>query len=221
MLSAKRLERIFGCPCGWRGRPGQCAAFRPVAVTFSGDRRIWRDADGLAVVLAGAAAGYGGDRRRPVTGVAVRGSRRVRRARVRRTRRSCRPATARPRVNPGRLWRITLAAHSLSICSRPSLLFTARPSGPARRRCALDDREENSHNIDMWAVGSAGGASAAATRASRISPRSSGWSGRRRCPTHRRRHERCPVHGAGSDRSFPGSRDRRRLGLRSERDGLG
>jgi hypothetical protein len=29
------------------------------------------------------------------------------------------------------------------------------------------------------------GASAAATRASRISPRSSGWSGRRRCPTHR------------------------------------
>ena len=29
MLSAERLERIFGCPCGWRGRHGQCAAFRP------------------------------------------------------------------------------------------------------------------------------------------------------------------------------------------------
>jgi len=29
------------------------------------------------VVLAGAAAGYGGDRRRPVTGDAVRGSRRA------------------------------------------------------------------------------------------------------------------------------------------------
>jgi hypothetical protein len=29
------------------------------------------------VVLAGAAAGYGGDRRRPVTGGAVRGSRRA------------------------------------------------------------------------------------------------------------------------------------------------
>ena len=29
ILSAERLERIFGCPCGWRGRPGQCAAFRP------------------------------------------------------------------------------------------------------------------------------------------------------------------------------------------------
>ena len=26
---AERVERIFGCPCGWRGRPGQCAAFRP------------------------------------------------------------------------------------------------------------------------------------------------------------------------------------------------
>jgi hypothetical protein len=25
---AERLERIFGCPCGWRGWPGQCAAFR-------------------------------------------------------------------------------------------------------------------------------------------------------------------------------------------------
>src|SRR3974390_1180868 len=26
---AERLARIFGCPCGWRGRRGQCAAFRP------------------------------------------------------------------------------------------------------------------------------------------------------------------------------------------------
>jgi hypothetical protein len=34
-----------------------------VAVTHSsGDRRTWRDVIGLAVVLAGAAAGYGGDR---------------------------------------------------------------------------------------------------------------------------------------------------------------
>jgi hypothetical protein len=28
---AERLERIFGCPCAWRGRPGQCAAVRPCA----------------------------------------------------------------------------------------------------------------------------------------------------------------------------------------------
>jgi hypothetical protein len=34
MLSAERLERIFGCPCGWRGRHGQCAAFRPGELTF-------------------------------------------------------------------------------------------------------------------------------------------------------------------------------------------
>ena len=43
-----------------------------------------------------------------------------------------------PRVNPGRLWRVTLAALSLSAvracprCSRPG------PSGPACRRCALE-----------------------------------------------------------------------------------
>jgi hypothetical protein len=36
---------------------------------LSGDRRTIGDADGLVVVLASAAAGYGGDRRRPVTGV--------------------------------------------------------------------------------------------------------------------------------------------------------
>ena len=42
-----------------------------------GGRRTWRESDGLAVVLGGAAAGYGGDRRRPVTGGAVRGSRRA------------------------------------------------------------------------------------------------------------------------------------------------
>ena len=35
------------------------------------------DADRLIVVLAGAAAGYGGDRGRPVIGGAVRGSRRA------------------------------------------------------------------------------------------------------------------------------------------------
>ena len=67
---------------------------------------------GLAVVLAGAAAGYGGDRRRPVTGGAVRGSRRAVGLASEGRGESCRPATARPRVNPGRLRRVTLAALS-------------------------------------------------------------------------------------------------------------
>ncbi len=49
MLSVKRLERIFGCPCGWRGRHGQCAAFRPRTCDLSpGDRRTWRATTGLA-----------------------------------------------------------------------------------------------------------------------------------------------------------------------------
>jgi integrase len=50
MLSAERLERIFGCPCGWRGRPGQCAAFRAGGCGLShGDRRTRRERDGLAL----------------------------------------------------------------------------------------------------------------------------------------------------------------------------
>jgi hypothetical protein len=50
----------------------------------------------LAVVLAGAAAGYGGDRRWPVTGGAVRGSRRAVGLASEGRGESCRPATARP-----------------------------------------------------------------------------------------------------------------------------
>ena len=107
-----------------------------------GSRRTWREHVGLAVVLAGAAAGYGGDRRRPVTGAAVRGSSPCRRACVRRTRRKLPPRNGGTRVNPGRLRRVTLAAPSLSTararprCSRPG------PSGPARRRCALEAVEK-------------------------------------------------------------------------------
>jgi hypothetical protein len=70
-----------------------------------------------------------------------------RRACVRRTRRSCRPAAARPRVNRGRLRRVTLAvlsrwaARVRPRCSRPG------PSGPARRRCALEAlRRESCHS---------------------------------------------------------------------------
>jgi hypothetical protein len=62
---------------------------------------------------------------------------------------------------------------------------------------------------------------ASATRGGRIAPRWCGWCCRRRSPTRRRQHGRCPIRGAGSDRSFPGSRDRRCLGLRSARNGPG
>ena len=44
---------------------------------------------------------------------------------------NCRPATARPRVNPGRLRRITLAAHSLS--AAPARPRRSRPGRQARR----------------------------------------------------------------------------------------
>ena len=94
------------------------------------------------MVLAGAAAGYGGDRRRPVTEAAVRGSRRAVGLSSEGRGESCRPQRRDPRVNPGRLRRVTLAAHSLSTararpcCSRPG------PSGPARRRCALEAVEK-------------------------------------------------------------------------------
>ena len=84
-----------------------------------------------------------------------------RRARVRRTRRKLPPRNGEtpgepwpPTAgHPGRLRRVTLAAHPSAArarprCSRPG------PLGPARRRCALDDREENPHSIDMAAVGS-------------------------------------------------------------------
>ena len=68
-------------------------------------------------------AGHGG---------AERGSRRARRAAAQRRRV--------PRVNPSRLGRVTLAVPISTVARvRPSLI-TFRPSGPARRRCALDER---------------------------------------------------------------------------------
>jgi hypothetical protein len=86
-----------------RGVPPQCCGI------FSGSRCTWREVTAWPWCWR-AAAGYGGDRRRPVTGGCRARQPPRRRACVRRTRQSCRPATARPRVNPGRLRRVTLAA---------------------------------------------------------------------------------------------------------------
>jgi hypothetical protein len=119
---AERLERIFGCPFGWRGRPGQCAAFRPGELTF-------RPATGAPGAIpdgltSSRRAAPGTLRRGPVVaggGDAVRGSRRGRRARVRRTRRSCRPATARPPATSSASRRLIPAALQSPGCSRLQL----------------------------------------------------------------------------------------------------
>ena len=86
-----------------RSGPGDCD-------TLHGDRRSWRDADGLAVVLADAAAGYG--RGPQAAGHRGRRARQSPRRRLASEGRgdSCRPATARPRLNPGRPRRVTPAA---------------------------------------------------------------------------------------------------------------
>jgi hypothetical protein len=98
--------------------------------------------DGLAVVLAGAAAGYGGDRRRPVTGETVRGSSPRRRACVRRTRRKLPPRNGETQGEP----QPPTAGHpgvSFPLDLRaPLLLFRLGPLGPARRRCALEAVEK-------------------------------------------------------------------------------
>ena len=62
------------------------------------------------MVLAGAAAGYGGDRRRPVTGGAVRGSRRAVGLASEGRGEAAAPQRRDPRLNLGRLRRVTLAA---------------------------------------------------------------------------------------------------------------
>ena len=135
-------SRAAGCgaPLGWRD-PARTMRGVP-----AGDCDIFPDVpqerscvgDGLAVVLAGVAAGYGGDRRRPVTGGAVRGSRRAVGLASEGRGESCRPATARPRVNPSRLRRVTLAAHPSRLLAPVLAVHGLRPSGPARRRCALE-----------------------------------------------------------------------------------
>jgi hypothetical protein len=101
-----------------------------------GFRRARRVDVGLTVMLAGAAAGYGGNRVRPVSGGAVRGSRRAVGLASEGRGGSCRPATARPpgelrpptAGHPGRSFLST--ARARLCCSR---LWAVRPGAPEVR----------------------------------------------------------------------------------------
>ena len=91
ILSAERLERIFGCPCGWRGRPGQCAAFRSRLCDSSpGGRTPGARLDGRRCLQARHLGGMGGPHAAPYRG-AERGSSSGRRASARRARRKLPP----------------------------------------------------------------------------------------------------------------------------------
>ena len=111
--------------------PGGCDIFPAIGATR-------REDDGLAVALAGAAAGYGGTAGGRSPGRRARQLGAPQGLRPKGAAKAAAPPTASPRVNPGRLPRVTLAAHFLLDCPRPLLASTAGPSGPARRRCALE-----------------------------------------------------------------------------------
>jgi hypothetical protein len=137
MLAAERLEKIFGCPCGWRGRPGQCAAFRPGDCDIlPAIGRTWRAGpDGLPAAGARGTGRYGGDRTRPVTGEPGAAAAAPVGLPPGRPRAKLPPRNAESLGKPqpptaGHPGRITFPG-----CSRPSLAVHARPSGPARRRC--------------------------------------------------------------------------------------
>ena len=133
----ERLERIFGCPCGWRGRPGQCAAFRPRAGDLSGDSRNSRVPDSLVLAAGRSTGRYGGGTARGRSpGPPGAAARRARWASAHRARRKLPPANgAAPDLTPaayggssGRLSPIRL--------TRPLLAFTSqavRPGAPQVR----------------------------------------------------------------------------------------
>ena len=148
---AERLERIFGCPCGWRGRPGQCAAFRPADCDLSpGDRRTWRETTAPPARAAR-------DPRRVTAGRVLRRGAGHRRG-------GQRPATVRYRARgsgpgcphlrrespspPGRHGAARPARSRSPWCPAHPPRDRPEPVGLARRRCALDDREDNPHSLD-------------------------------------------------------------------------
>jgi hypothetical protein len=147
----KRVRALTTWPCVARsamrstidaggGRPAQCAAFRPADCDLSsGDRR-----GGVRVTAGPArAARHWALRRGPAAAgarAAVRGSRRVRRASVRRTR-----AKLPPQRRDSRQPQPPTTGHpGCSTFPRLPVLAlsaTPRPSGPARRRRALETVE--------------------------------------------------------------------------------
>ena len=157
-----RGSRVNGGPEGafrgaWMGStveaggadPDNARRSGPVAVTFAGDRRTRRERDGLAL-LAGAASGrYGGDRWRPVAGVAVRGSRRAVGLPS-----EGRGEAADPQRRDPRRTSAAIAGHPDRSpspgYSRPTSRSRSWPSGLARRRCALE-AVEKAHYI-RWVV---------------------------------------------------------------------
>ena len=121
----------------------------PLTVTFSGDG-VTRARVTAWSSRPGAVPGrYGGHRTRPVTGAAGRGSSARRRASARRARRKLPHRQRRaPALDPSRLRRATLGRSSLPGCRARSSRFTSRPSGLARRRCALEPVEKSCHNLE-------------------------------------------------------------------------
>ena len=104
------VRKDLRCPCGWRGRPGQCAAFRPGACDFPGVCATRARLTAWSSRPGAAPGRYGGYRTRPVTGATGRGSSARRGLPPKGRDESCRTAYGEPPgPDPGRLRRVTLA----------------------------------------------------------------------------------------------------------------
>jgi hypothetical protein len=153
----------------------------PATVTLSGgDRRTWREGDGRAVfagavpgVTAGTACGrYRGSRARQPP--------RPQGFRPKDASEAAAPRRRVPRVNLSRLHPVTLAA-SVPSAVRACLRATTRPSGPARRRRALEAVEKAHYIRRMVALReNPGGAGLGGLRLLPRCGRGSYWAGRSR-----------------------------------------
>jgi hypothetical protein len=159
-----RRLRLDGSPfcatADWRDHPGSRRYVRPVRgfparaastvlspcryctvlpnrVPSSGGRRIWRDADGCDQFASRGTRGrYGGDRLQPVPGNRARQPPRPQGMRPK----DASEAAAPQRREPRQSWPPFRPSRALSSPSVARAWARARswPSGPARRRCALE-----------------------------------------------------------------------------------